>query len=231
MKIDKYLCQMKDSDYDSAVRIESELEWMHAEILKEYSKLLNLRKEIFYKEQMLASFFKNKCGVFNNNCSISSIVKAFENNLFTNKDLMIDKKASSRIMMEFVVNFFPEWMWKDLKFFEVTQEGYDARAIEPAFIWSTGTGKKKKEIEFKIRIPNPHMIKTTELFDPTKNMNDIDLSGDESFKTQVHVNTDVKRGDWRGSTYNWIGSGYFNDAIRDSIDKWMETNGYKNVME
>lgn len=221
MKIDKFFeILTKDKDR-RAGQIDEELKWMRKKIKEDYEKLWDIRRQLFYKEQQFDAFYKTHANAFNSVCNTCVICESFQKGLF--RDNNINTSEAQARLKEIVANFFPQWMWKGLEFFEAVQEGWEARYIDLSFIWTFKNGKKKNEVEFRINIPNPSVIEIGREFDWETSWDKmINLHPDEDcHKTMVSVNTEVKRQkEFRCCTYTHIGSAYMNNEISDIIDKW-----------
>lgn len=222
MKIEKIYSQFrKDSEFETAKLVDKELRWMVGQIMEDYSKLWEMRKQLYYKEQMFRAFFKEKSGAFNNVCRIDEIIKAYNDGL-----LFYDsekKKERTDIIKLMVVNFFPQWMWDGLEFDQAISEGYDTHGLELSFLWNAGKKKGAKKIEFMVCIPNPNTINTNEVYNPHGAFSNMEFIQYEQYKTKVYACRDPKSTPG-GKSYDWVGDGYFNDHIRECIEHWIQLN-------
>jgi hypothetical protein len=232
MKIDrKTLILGKDEENRWAVEADAELRWMFRKIQEGYAEIREKRKELFYKEQMFRSYYKDHCHNFSPSCSAKMIFDFYENGKFGPEERK--KPESKQILNCIVVNYFPEWMWEDLKFEGAVCEGWDMHGIELHFRWkhkSRATApmmlqRKKpgsaREIDFCISLKNPDSVRTGETFDSSGALEEEKRVLPEDYRTKVTVCVDVvaaeKTHTW---DYDWVCAAYLNDEIVAGINKW-----------
>lgn len=215
MKISKaYEYVNKDNHFPEARELADELKWMQAKILRDCAEIEEIKKRIYYRRRQLGGMFKSHCGTFNNICRIYEIFRAYDNGEFDP-----EKVKDSEIIKDIAANFFPAWMWPTLDFFEYSIDGYDATRLNLSYIW--GRKKSEKEVEFRISIPNPQQIDEHSLYYQQYGKGD---SAEDiyvnPYMTRVYANTDIKTGEWRCTTYEWVGESYLNNEVAEKIENW-----------
>ena len=214
MKISKaYEYVNKDNHFPEARELADELKWMQAKILKDYAEIEEIKKRIHYRRRQLGGMFKSHCGTFNNICRIYEIFRAYDNG-----ELDPERVKDSEIVKEIAANFSPAWMWPTLDFFEYSIDGYDATRLSLSYIW--GRKKSEKEVEFRISIPNPQHIDEHSLYHQQYDKGDSAEDICNPYMTRVYVNPDIKTGEWRCTTYEWVGESYLNNEVAEKIENW-----------
>ena len=209
MKVQKLLSSVYFDKDTSAGSVASELNWMWKDILADYDKLWELRKKLYYKQVGFDRMCKDKLAAFNSRCSIPYIQERVNKYIDGGFDFSKDKD----FLQSFVSNYFPEWMWKSLKFKEFAQYNWTEEWWF-SFVWNPGKKYSCKPV-IQIEIPAPDSIQVDKLFDPfDKNTNTLPVIVNGHHKTVVSVATKDKH------VWNHIGDGYMNNEIVDVIDKW-----------
>lgn len=219
MKIEGTMRDVDLSKDSGAIKAEAELRWMSGKIQEENDELWERQRDLFYREQMFGAYYKSHCYEFSPMCPPRLLFTSVENGLFAAEER--DKPESKSILNCVVVNYFPKWMWDDLRFSEVICEGWDMRGVELHFRWNCmpkGGRRKRREVDFCISVPNPDRIQTDGTFDP-ENAKKVFLRN--NYKTKATVCVDVAAAEkthvWN---YDWVCAAYLNDEIIAGIDKW-----------